>query len=142
MRGFLWRHKLYRQANAARNICHAHKFNGVRRIVVITGRQKKGNRIPQPVNNGMDFRVQTAFRASDSLIFRFFPTIRTFMDFMDFNASRINTEILSISISTQLSKNFLPNAIIPPLGKTSVNALPGSIAFWKLPPLRSAVIHP
>ena len=56
--------------------------------------------------------------------------------------SRINTEILRIRILTQLNKNFLPNAIIPPLGKTSVNTLPRAVAFWKLSPLRSAVIHP
>ena len=56
--------------------------------------------------------------------------------------SRINTEILRIRILTQLNKNFLPNAIIPPLGKTSVNTFPRAVAFWKLSPLLSAVIHP
>lgn len=124
---------------AASNIRLLQEFDGVSRIIVIARREQKGNRIPQPIHNGMDFRIQAAFRASDSLIFRFFPTIGAFVDF---HTSRINTEILSISILTQLSKNFLPYAIIPPLGKTSVNALPRAVAFWKLSPLRSAVIHP
>ena len=61
---------------------------------------------------------------------------------MYFHASRVHTEIFGISILTQFRKDFLPDALIPPLGKTGINALPGAIALWQLPPLRSTVIHP
>ena len=124
---------------AASNIRLLQEFDGVSRIIVIARREQKGNRIPQPIQMAWIFVFRPPFVRPTALFSVFFPTIGAFVDF---HTSRINTEILSISILTQLSKNFLPYAIIPPLGKTSVNALPRAVAFWKLSPLRSAVIHP
>ena len=61
---------------------------------------------------------------------------------MDVNASRVNIETLSISILIQFRKNILPDAILPPLGKTGINALPRTVVLWELSPLHSAVIYP
>ena len=43
---------------AASNIRLLQEFDGVSRIIVIARREQKSNRIPQPIHNGMDFRIQ------------------------------------------------------------------------------------
>ena len=47
---------------ASCNVCHVHKFNGVGRIIIIAGRQQKSDRIPQLINNDMDFCVYTVLK--------------------------------------------------------------------------------
>ena len=72
-KNFLCAIGLIAQQIAARNLSFFHQLNGVCRIMIITTRKEKSNRIPQPIYNCMDFCVKTTFCASNSLILCFFP---------------------------------------------------------------------
>ena len=74
-----------------------------------------------------------------SLYSPFFSTIRALMNL---NVRRINTEILSISFLIQFRKNTLPDTIVSPFCKTSIDTLSRTVTLWKLSPLCSTVIHP
>ena len=88
----------------------------------------------------MNFVFRPPF-VSPIALFRF-STIRALMNLA---TSRIITEIFSICSLIQFRRNLLPDTIIPPFSKTSIDTLPWIISFWKLSPLCPTMIdleHP